>query len=68
MGRNKIPIKKLEPASQRRGTFKYKRSEGIKKKAKELSIISDAQVLLLMRDPNGQYHLTCHGENRYLNQ
>ncbi|XP_078178915.1 MADS-box protein 04g005320-like [Carex rostrata] len=55
MGRNKIYIKKL-PKSQRTHTFK-KRSEGIKKKAKELSIISDVQVLLLLRTPMGKYHL-----------
>jgi hypothetical protein len=65
MGRNKISIKKLEPASQRTSTFS-KRSKGIKKKAKELSIISDAQVLFLLSTTTGKYDLF-HDENRYLN-
>uniref|UniRef100_A0A0D3HPL8 MADS-box domain-containing protein n=2 Tax=Oryza TaxID=4527 RepID=A0A0D3HPL8_9ORYZ len=51
MGRVKLKIKKLENSSGRHVTYSKRRS-GILKKAKELSILCDIPLILLMFSPN----------------
>ncbi|KAH1132488.1 hypothetical protein GYH30_011368 [Glycine max] len=53
MGRVKLKIKKLESISNRHVTYS-KRKSGIIKKAKELSILCDIDVVLLMFSPTGK--------------
>ncbi|XP_020225647.1 agamous-like MADS-box protein AGL65 isoform X1 [Cajanus cajan] len=53
MGRVKLKIKKLESISNRHVTFS-KRKSGILKKAKELSILCDIDIVLLMFSPTGK--------------
>ncbi|XAR50035.1 hypothetical protein NMG60_11004247 [Bertholletia excelsa] len=50
MGRVKLKIKKLESSNNRQVTFSKRRS-GILKKAKELSILCDIHIVLLMFSP-----------------
>ncbi|KAE8730867.1 AGAMOUS-like 65, putative isoform 2 [Hibiscus syriacus] len=60
MGRVKLKIKKLESYSNRQVTYS-KRRTGILKKAKELSILCDIHIILLMFSPTGKPTLF-HGE------
>ncbi|CAN6440870.1 unnamed protein product [Victoria cruziana] len=60
MGRVKLKIKKLENSNGRQVTYS-KRRAGIVKKAKELSILCDIDIVLLMFSPTGKATL-CHGE------
>ncbi|KAG4378782.1 hypothetical protein GLYMA_17G101300v4 [Glycine max] len=53
MGRVKLKIKKLESISNRHVTYS-KRKSGIIKKAKELSILCDIDIILLMFSPTGK--------------
>ncbi|KAE9601944.1 putative transcription factor MADS-type1 family [Lupinus albus] len=53
MGRVKLKIKKLESTSNRQVTYS-KRKSGILKKAKELSILCDIPIALLMFSPTGK--------------
>ncbi|KAK7330347.1 hypothetical protein VNO77_24538 [Canavalia gladiata] len=53
MGRVKLKIKKLESISNRHTTYS-KRKSGILKKAKELSILCDIDIVLLMFSPTGK--------------
>ncbi|XP_037427888.1 agamous-like MADS-box protein AGL30 isoform X2 [Triticum dicoccoides] len=53
MGRVKLKIKKLENTSGRQVTYSKRRS-GILKKAKELSILCDIDLILLMFSPSGR--------------
>ncbi|XLS78808.1 hypothetical protein HN51_063033 [Arachis hypogaea] len=53
MGRVKLKIKKLESTSNRQVTYS-KRKSGILKKAKELSILCDIDIVLLMFSPTGK--------------
>ncbi|KAL6908090.1 hypothetical protein ACP4OV_002260 [Aristida adscensionis] len=53
MGRVKLKIKRLENGSGRQVTYSKRRS-GILKKAKELSILCDIDLILLMFSPNGK--------------
>lgn len=62
MGRVKLKIKKLESISNRQVTFS-KRKSGILKKAKELSILCDIDIALLMFSPTGKAILL-QGERR----
>lgn len=63
MGRVKLKIKRLENTSGRQVTYS-KRRAGILKKAKELSILCDIDVVLLMFSPTGKPTL-CLGERRF---
>ena len=63
MGRVKLKIKKLESSGNRQVTFS-KRRNGILKKAKELSILCDVDIVLLMFSPTGRPTLF-QGERRY---
>ncbi|KAH7678657.1 MADS box transcription factor domain-containing protein [Dioscorea alata] len=60
MGRVKLKIKRLENSSGRQVTYS-KRRAGILKKAKELSILCDIDIVLLMFSPTGKPTL-CLGE------
>ncbi|KAF8104252.1 hypothetical protein N665_0176s0062 [Sinapis alba] len=53
MGRVKLKIKRLESTGNRQVTYS-KRKCGILKKAKELSILCDIDILLLMFSPTGK--------------
>ncbi|KAG6487529.1 hypothetical protein ZIOFF_056117 [Zingiber officinale] len=53
MGRVKLKIKRLENSSSRQVTYS-KRKAGILKKAKELSILCDIDLLLIMFAPNAK--------------
>jgi len=63
MGRVKLKIKRLESTSNRQVTY-TKRKNGILKKAKELSILCDIDIVLLMFSPTGRA-TAFHGEHRY---
>lgn len=63
MGRVKLKIKKLESSGNRQVTYS-KRRNGILKKAKELSILCDVDIALLMFSPAGRPTLF-QGERRY---
>ncbi|XP_019454940.1 PREDICTED: agamous-like MADS-box protein AGL30 isoform X2 [Lupinus angustifolius] len=59
MGRVKLKIKKLENTNGRQATY-AKRKNGIIKKASELSILCDVDIILLMFSPSGKPSL-CRG-------
>nr|AGV28072.1 APETALA3/PISTILLATA-like protein 2 [Welwitschia mirabilis] len=54
MGRGKIEIKRIESSSSRQVTFN-KRRNGLTKKARELSILCDAQVALIIFSNTGKH-------------
>ncbi|KAJ9174266.1 hypothetical protein P3X46_017308 [Hevea brasiliensis] len=60
MGRVKLKIKKLENTNGRQATY-GKRKHGIMKKAKELSILCDIDIILLMFSPTGKPSI-CKGK------
>lgn len=62
MGRVKLKIKRLESTSNRQVTYS-KRRNGILKKARELSILCDIDIVLLMFSPTGRPTIF-HGEHR----
>ena len=64
MGRMKLGIKRLEHNNNKQITFS-KRRNGIIKKAKELAILCDIDILLMMFSPSGKPTVFV-GENRYL--
>lgn len=63
MGRVKLKIKRLENTNGRQATY-AKRKNGIMKKANELSILCDIDIVLLMFSPTGKPSL-CRGMRRY---
>ncbi|XP_011002438.1 PREDICTED: floral homeotic protein PMADS 2-like isoform X1 [Populus euphratica] len=58
MGRGKIEIKRIENASNRQVTYS-KRKNGIIKKAKEITVLCDAQVSLVIFASSGRMHEYC---------
>ncbi|XP_038724172.1 agamous-like MADS-box protein AGL30 isoform X2 [Tripterygium wilfordii] len=60
MGRVKLKIKRLENTNGRQATY-AKRKHGIMKKANELSILCDIDIILLMFSPTGKPSL-CRGK------
>uniref|UniRef100_A0AAU7LJL7 MADS90 n=1 Tax=Hippophae rhamnoides TaxID=193516 RepID=A0AAU7LJL7_9ROSA len=60
MGRVKLKIKRLENTNGRQATY-AKRKHGIMKKASELSILCDIDIILLMFSPTGKPSL-CSGK------
>nr|ACR16050.1 DEFICIENS-like MADS-box transcription factor [Spiranthes odorata] len=58
MGRGKIQIKKIENPTSRQVTYS-KRRLGIMKKAKELTVLCDAQVFLIMFSSSGKLAEYC---------
>ncbi|PKU62820.1 MADS-box transcription factor 32 [Dendrobium catenatum] len=56
MGRGRLEIKRIENPTQRQSTF-YKRRDGLFKKARELAVLCDADLLLLLFSSSGKlYH------------
>ncbi|PKA57200.1 MADS-box transcription factor 32 [Apostasia shenzhenica] len=56
MGRGRMEIKKIENPTQRQSTF-YKRRDGLFKKARELAVLCDVDLLLLLFSSSGKlYH------------
>ncbi|KAK7362360.1 hypothetical protein VNO77_04471 [Canavalia gladiata] len=66
MGRVKLKIKRLENTNGRQATY-AKRKNGIIKKATELSILCDIDIILLMFAPNGKPSL-CRGRRSNLEE
>ncbi|RRT41838.1 hypothetical protein B296_00054714 [Ensete ventricosum] len=58
MGRGKIEIKKIENPTNRQVTYS-KRRTGIMKKAKELTVLCDAQVSIIMFSSTGKFSEYC---------
>lgn len=55
MGRGKIEIKKIENLNSRQVTFSKRRS-GLLKKAKELSVLCDAEVAVIIFSSTGKLY------------
>lgn len=53
MGRGKIEIKRIENANSRQVTFS-KRRAGLLKKARELSVLCDAEVAVIVFSKSGK--------------
>ncbi|KAE8735113.1 Floral homeotic protein GLOBOSA [Hibiscus syriacus] len=58
MGRGKIEIKRIENSSNRHVTYS-KRRNGIMKKAKEITVLCDARVSLIVFGSSGKMHEFC---------
>lgn len=58
MGRGKIEIRRIENSSNRQVTYSKRRS-GIMKKAKEISVLCDAQVSVIIFANSGKMHEFC---------
>nr|BAG68951.1 PISTILLATA like protein [Hydrangea macrophylla] len=58
MGRGKIEIKRIENTSNRQVTYS-KRRNGILKKAKEITVLCDASVSLIVSASSGKMHEYC---------
>ncbi|PSS00121.1 Floral homeotic protein like [Actinidia chinensis var. chinensis] len=58
MGRGKIEIKRIENTSNRQVTYS-KRRNGIMKKAKEITVLCDAKVSLVIFASSGKMHEYC---------
>ncbi|XVE60273.1 hypothetical protein DITRI_Ditri05aG0115700 [Diplodiscus trichospermus] len=58
MGRGKIEIKRIENSSNRQVTYS-KRRNGIIKKAKEITVLCDARVSLIIFASSGKMHEYC---------
>ncbi|KAF3431025.1 hypothetical protein FNV43_RR25755 [Rhamnella rubrinervis] len=64
MGRKKVELKRIEDKSSRQVTFSKRRS-GLMKKARELSVLCDVDLALLIFSSRGKlYHLSS-GNSRY---
>ncbi|XP_050365083.1 agamous-like MADS-box protein MADS9 [Argentina anserina] len=60
MGRGKIEIKRIENSSNRQVTYS-KRKNGIIKKAKEITVLCDAKVSLIIISSSGKMSEYCSG-------
>uniref|UniRef100_A0A5B6Z3L3 Putative MADS-domain transcription factor n=3 Tax=Davidia involucrata TaxID=16924 RepID=A0A5B6Z3L3_DAVIN len=58
MGRGKIEIKRIENTSNRQVTYS-KRRNGLMKKAKEITVLCDARVSLVIFSSSGKMHEYC---------
>ena len=58
MGRGKIEIKKIENPTNRQVTYSKRRS-GIMKKARELTVLCDAEVSLIMFSSTAKFSEYC---------
>ena len=61
MGKKKLEIKRIENKSNRQITFS-KRRKGLMKKARELSILCDAKLALLIFSSTGKLYELCNGD------
>ncbi|EOY02837.1 hypothetical protein QUC31_017973 [Theobroma cacao] len=72
MGRGKVQLKRIEDKSSRQVTFS-KRKTGLIKKARELSVLCDVELGLVIFSPRGKLYQFSSGESlrtildRYLN-
>nr|ACB45307.1 MIKC-type MADS-box transcription factor WM16 [Hordeum vulgare] len=55
MGRGRSEIKRIDNPTQRQSTF-YKRRDGLFKKARELAVLCDADLLLLLFSASGKLY------------
>ncbi|KAK4779617.1 hypothetical protein SAY87_015723 [Trapa incisa] len=62
MGRRKLEMKRIEDKSSRQVTFSKRRS-GLIKKARELSILCDVEVALLVFSSHGRLFEFCSGNS-----
>ncbi|KAF8040918.1 hypothetical protein BT93_B2981 [Corymbia citriodora subsp. variegata] len=60
MGRKKVVMKRIEDNSSRQVTFSKRRS-GLIKKARELAILCDVEVALLVYSSRGKEYVFCSG-------
>ncbi|KAL8536772.1 hypothetical protein ACS0TY_012081 [Phlomoides rotata] len=65
MGRGKIEIKRIENSSNRQVTYS-KRRNGIMKKAKEISVLCEAQVSVIIFASSGKMHEFCNPSTTHL--
>jgi MADS-box transcription factor len=65
MGRGKIEIKRIENSSNRQVTYSKRRS-GIIKKAKEITVLCDAKVSLVVFASSGKMHEYCSPSTTYV--
>lgn len=65
MGRGKIEIKRIENSSNRQVTYS-KRRNGIMKKAKEITVLCDARVSLVIFASSGKMHQYCSPSTTYV--
>ncbi|KAK9271468.1 hypothetical protein L1049_027059 [Liquidambar formosana] len=65
MGRGKIEIKRIENTSNRQVTYS-KRRNGIIKKAKEITVLCDAHVSLIIIASNGKMHEYCSPSSKLI--
>ncbi|XP_056165440.1 agamous-like MADS-box protein AGL31 [Syzygium oleosum] len=65
MGRKKVVMKRIEDNSSRQVTFS-KRRGGLMKKARELSVLCDVEVALLVFSSRGKQYVFCSGGNNSL--
>ena len=64
MGRGKIEIKRIENSSSRQVTYS-KRRNGIMKKAKEITVLCDAKVSLIIFASSGKMQEYCSPSTKY---
>ncbi|THG11659.1 hypothetical protein TEA_005906 [Camellia sinensis var. sinensis] len=63
MGRKKVEMKRIESKSSRQVTFS-KRRGGLVKKARDLSVLCDVDVALLVFSSRGKLYQFCSANNR----
>nr|ABP96914.1 GLOBOSA-like protein [Primula vulgaris]AQT19638.1 GLO2 [Primula vulgaris] len=66
MGRGKVEIKRIENSNIRQVTYSNRRN-GILKKAKEISVLCDAQVSLIIFSSSGKMHDYCSPNSSLIN-
>ncbi|XP_061363769.1 MADS-box protein FLOWERING LOCUS C-like [Gastrolobium bilobum] len=62
MGKKKVEMKRIEDKSRRLVTFS-KRRKGLMKKARELSVLCDAKVALVIFSRPGKLYECCNGDS-----
>ncbi|XP_022772467.1 floral homeotic protein GLOBOSA-like [Durio zibethinus] len=67
MGRGKIEIKRIENSSSRQVTYS-KRRNGIMNKAKEISVMCDARVALIVFASSGKMHHYCSPSTQWMSE
>ena len=65
MGRGKTEIKRIENISNRQVTYS-KRKNGIIKKAKEITVLCDANVSLVICGSSGKMYEYCSPKTKYV--
>jgi MADS-box transcription factor len=65
MGRGKIEIKRIENSTNRHVTYS-KRMNGIVKKAREISVLCDAKVSLVIFSSSGKMKEFCSPSTSYI--